>query len=234
MLITDRLPELQEKEGYTNCVLALYTDEIYCESNLYIPKWTVSNVAYYIKHSDEFEGWIDLEMFLPKIASRIASKETETPINLCLGKCLEQGWYDPKTHICSWGACEECQYVPGSCDGVCNPPECREGYSAFPHTWNPEIRIEIDHKIVKLAELDSEQLAELDSKQLNNYLQSQGFNDEDALKAAEAYIKGGIEMAVDTFRWADDSKHDYSGELKDTILEWINISISENTRKENK
>lgn len=69
MLITDRLPELQEKEGYTNCVLALCSDEIYCESNLYIPKWTVSNVAYYIKHSDEFEGWIDLEMLLPKITS---------------------------------------------------------------------------------------------------------------------------------------------------------------------
>lgn len=65
MLITDRLPEEIDKDGYVNCVLALHNDSIYCESNTYIPKWTVSNVAYYLKNPQEFEGWIDLEFMIP-------------------------------------------------------------------------------------------------------------------------------------------------------------------------
>ena len=67
MLVTDCLPEVHEKDGYVNCVLALFSDKIYCESNTYIPKWTVCNTEYYRTHTDEFEGWIDLEELMPNI-----------------------------------------------------------------------------------------------------------------------------------------------------------------------
>jgi len=77
-------------------------------------------------------------------------------MNLCLN-CIEKGWYDPETHICSFNACDECPHDPNSCDNVCNPPECTHGYDAYPHTWNPEVRIEIyGDKIVKLADLHKE------------------------------------------------------------------------------
>lgn len=55
------LPIIQEINGYTNCVLALYKDSYYCESNTYLPKWQVVNTEYYNKYPDQFEGWIDLE-----------------------------------------------------------------------------------------------------------------------------------------------------------------------------
>lgn len=59
------LPIIQETKGYTNCVLALYKDSYYCESNTYLPKWQVVNTEYYNKYPDQFEGWIDLEDALP-------------------------------------------------------------------------------------------------------------------------------------------------------------------------
>ena len=64
-IITDRLPEIRESNGYTNVVLALWKDKNYCESNTYIPKWQICNTAYYNLHPDEFQGWIELEDDFP-------------------------------------------------------------------------------------------------------------------------------------------------------------------------
>lgn len=64
-LITDRLPEIREVNGYTNVVLALWKDENYCETNTYIPKWQICNTEYYAEHPDEFQGWIELEDIFP-------------------------------------------------------------------------------------------------------------------------------------------------------------------------
>jgi len=64
-IITDRLPEIREVDGYTNVVLALWKDENYCEENTYIPKWQISNANYYNSHPHEFQGWIELEDDFP-------------------------------------------------------------------------------------------------------------------------------------------------------------------------
>ena len=61
MLRTDLPKLIIYKDGSVNCVLALHSDSIYCESNTYIPKWTVSNVAYYLRNREMFDGWIELE-----------------------------------------------------------------------------------------------------------------------------------------------------------------------------
>lgn len=87
MLITDCLPSVHEKDGYVNCVLALFSDKIYCESNTYIPKWTVCNTEYYRINADEFEGWIDLEELMPNIVmpkkeGRINMEELMPNINI--------------------------------------------------------------------------------------------------------------------------------------------------------
>lgn len=56
------LPKLKTySDGRVNCVLAVNNDSIYTESNLYMPKWCVVNVAYYRKHPKEFDGYIELE-----------------------------------------------------------------------------------------------------------------------------------------------------------------------------
>lgn len=44
-----------------NVVLALWSREIYDNSNQYIPRWCVSNAEYYRKHIKQFEGWIGLK-----------------------------------------------------------------------------------------------------------------------------------------------------------------------------
>ena len=66
-LITDRLTEIREVNGYTNVVLALLKDENYCESNAYIPKWQVCNTAFYNNHPEQYQGWIELEDHFPPI-----------------------------------------------------------------------------------------------------------------------------------------------------------------------
>lgn len=56
MIKTDK-PDININE----MILALHNDSIYCESNLYIPKWTVTNRKYYVRNIHEFEGYIELE-----------------------------------------------------------------------------------------------------------------------------------------------------------------------------
>ena len=64
-IITDRLPEIREVDGYTNVVLALWKDENYCESNTYIPKWHIVITKYYNTHPEAYQGWIELEDDFP-------------------------------------------------------------------------------------------------------------------------------------------------------------------------
>ena len=64
-IITDRLPEIREVDGYTNVVLALWKDVNYCESNTYIPKWHIVNTKYYNTHPEAYQGWIELEDDFP-------------------------------------------------------------------------------------------------------------------------------------------------------------------------
>ena len=66
MLHTDT-PEVKENNGYTNCVLALLKDDQFCESNTNMPKWIISNTAYYAQNPDKFEGWIELEFLIPNL-----------------------------------------------------------------------------------------------------------------------------------------------------------------------
>lgn len=60
-------PILTVTDGFTNVVLCMLKDSYYCESNTYIPKWMISNVAYYLKNKDMFEGWIELENINPQL-----------------------------------------------------------------------------------------------------------------------------------------------------------------------
>lgn len=41
-------------------ILALHSDSIYCESNTYMPKWTVTDSDSYNWNRDTFYGWITL------------------------------------------------------------------------------------------------------------------------------------------------------------------------------
>ena len=60
-LRTDNPPIIELEDGCCNIVLACHSDNIYCETNTYIPRWTVSNTKYYNKNPDDFIGWIELE-----------------------------------------------------------------------------------------------------------------------------------------------------------------------------
>jgi hypothetical protein len=61
MLRHDLPTERCKPDGGVNCVLALRSDSQYCATNTYLPKWMTSNVAYYLAHPEEFEGYIELE-----------------------------------------------------------------------------------------------------------------------------------------------------------------------------
>ena len=52
---------------------------------------------------------------------------------------------------------------------------------------------------------------------LRLYLSGCGYNSEDLDCMISAYKKKGLEAAVATFSWADDDKHDYSGELREDL-----------------
>ena len=60
MLRTD-LPEHKLADGNCNIVLALVKSSYYSESNTYLPAWQTMSALYYIKHSELFQGWIELE-----------------------------------------------------------------------------------------------------------------------------------------------------------------------------
>ena len=65
------------------------------------------------------------------------------------------------------------------------------------------------------------------NEELCSYLIECGYNVEDAETASGVYERGGIEDAVNTFRWADDEEHDCTGEMRDNIREWENTSMVE-------
>jgi hypothetical protein len=56
-------PERINVRDGVNMVLALNKESLYAKdgSNAYIPRWQVSNAAYYNSNLEDFEGWIDLE-----------------------------------------------------------------------------------------------------------------------------------------------------------------------------
>ena len=58
-------------------------------------------------------------------------------------------------------------------------------------------------------------------EELKDYLVRQGYNDDDACEIELAYAFGGIEYAVQKFKWADDEEHDYTRELRNDIKEWL-------------
>jgi hypothetical protein len=49
---------------------------------------------------------------------------------------------------------------------------------------------------------------------LHTYLAGCGYNSEDIDAMVKAYMKDGLEAAVETFAWADTSQHSYTDELK--------------------
>jgi hypothetical protein len=55
---------------------------------------------------------------------------------------------------------------------------------------------------------------------LQEILLRDGYSSEDTIDIYIAYLSGGIEAAVDAFKWADDTEHDYSGELRRVIQKW--------------
>ena len=71
---------------------------------------------------------------------------------------------------------------------------------------------------------------------LKQYLIEYGYREDDAAKIIKAYLKNDIAGAVETFKnmffWADDETHDYSGELRDVILEWRESCRGKEIKKE--
>lgn len=56
--------------------------------------------------------------------------------------------------------------------------------------------------------------------ELSEVLLRYGYNEEDIAEIQSVYLSGGIEKAVNAFKWVDDAEHDYSGELRDVIKKW--------------
>lgn len=55
---------------------------------------------------------------------------------------------------------------------------------------------------------------------LRSYLAGCGYNPEDIDSMVKAYMKDGLEAAVETFAWADepdDNGHSYTDELRDDL-----------------
>ena len=78
MLRTDKPEKKILDDGCVNCVLALWSEDVFCDSNLYLPRWTICNVSYYLAHIEEFDGWIEIEnILLPEKfwAEKEATKE---------------------------------------------------------------------------------------------------------------------------------------------------------------
>ena len=57
---TGDAPE-RHKDGSVNVVLALWTPEMFTESNSYLPAWNVVNSVYYNINQHMYRGWIALE-----------------------------------------------------------------------------------------------------------------------------------------------------------------------------
>ena len=66
-------------------------------------------------------------------------------------KCLKCKWW--KKEVCIYDPCQECEEEQGlipywkskdpnvkTCDGTCNPPECKYGYDECPEEWNPKYK----------------------------------------------------------------------------------------------
>jgi len=56
--------------------------------------------------------------------------------------------------------------------------------------------------------------------ELPEILLMNGYDEEDIAEIESAYLSGGLEAAVNAFKWADDAEHDYGGELRRVILKW--------------
>lgn len=59
------LPEEKYQGDYVNCVLALYKKR----PHPFMSIWGVSNVAYYLKNPNEFEGTVGLEFLVPNLVA---------------------------------------------------------------------------------------------------------------------------------------------------------------------
>jgi hypothetical protein len=54
-------PPLIEKDGHCNCVLARHSDNFYCPTNTYLPRWDVCSVPWYLNNRENYDGWIEIE-----------------------------------------------------------------------------------------------------------------------------------------------------------------------------
>jgi hypothetical protein len=57
-------------------------------------------------------------------------------------------------------------------------------------------------------------------EELVEYLIRDGYQEGDSNEIHDAYYAGGIDAAVEKFRWADEEDHDYTGELREVIKKW--------------
>jgi len=57
-------------------------------------------------------------------------------------------------------------------------------------------------------------------EKLYEYLVKYGYHEEDADKIHNAYLIGGIDSAVETFKWANDDGNNYTDELRGAIEIW--------------
>ena len=98
-----------------------------------------------------------------------------------------------------------------------------------------QIKKEFYHKIIKINK-EGKAIKKTTNKSpilygLREYLIKEGYQEEDADKISEQYYSGGLEAAVKCFEFADDEDnlldHDYTGELREYILEWEKIKVNE-------
>lgn len=64
-----------------------------------------------------------------------------------------------------------------------------------------------------------------EAERLETYLGMCGYDPEDSHNAAVATFKDGIEAGAETFKWANDKKHDYQGEMRDNLTEYFRPKI---------
>lgn len=63
MLRTDLPKDIRDVDGGANVILALCADCYYAPngSNSYLPNWQTMTACWYLKHTELYRGWIELE-----------------------------------------------------------------------------------------------------------------------------------------------------------------------------
>ena len=106
---------LRTDKPTSDFILALHSNAIYCQSNTYIPKWTVTPLEYYLAgfKRGEFEGWIGLPEKDQLRADLPEEKHEDGFVNGVLAYKSDSCWgsLHDKEYFSRWGVSNVSYYL---------------------------------------------------------------------------------------------------------------------------